>query len=367
MLEKKHPSIGEIHMPTGLLLSAVVLAGVFFIYANFIPKKPRLERAIVSIDRDTGAIKWISRGLLGARGELSPENSPATPTPVTDGKRVYGYFGTPGVLCTDTRGKWLWTYRKLPFESREGVASSPVLVDGKLVILSESDKGCYLAALDADTGKLLWKTDRKKKTHSYAGNCRTPSLINIQGNKTIVTWGLEDISGYDPFTGRETWSLAIGDFGTGGNPVACAVYDGSYVYLVGPARTMCLDINKMQADKPTIIWDIPTVDGAQCASPIIQNGLLFAVSDNGNVYCIDAATGANVWSHNLGTQHYSSLVTIGEKVYLTNTRGYTTIIACDHRYRKLGEADLRESIFASFAPVDGDLFIRTKTQLYRVH
>ena len=84
-------------------------------------------------------------------------------------------------------------------------------------------------------------------------------------------------------------------------------------------------------------------------------------------YCTDAVTGASVWRRDLGGQHYSSVVAIGDKVYLTSTQGLTTIMACDRRNRKLGECDLREPVFASFAPVDGDLFIRTKSHLYRVH
>src|SRR5262249_1908868 len=149
------------------------------------------------------------------------------------------------------------------------------------------------------------------------------------GRDAIVIWGYADLSGYDPLTGRELWSHAIEDLGTGGNPVASAVSDARHFFLVGPSKTLCLDNERLAGSGTAIRWEQWADDGAQCSSPVVKNGLLFAVSDNGMVYCLDARTGKPLWSKDLQEQHYASLTAIGDRIYCCSTRGRTTIFACD--------------------------------------
>jgi hypothetical protein len=344
--------------------AASALTLLYFVYASYVPKAPHLDREIVAVDRQSGVIRWISGGLTGPSGILHTENSPASPTAVSDGERIYAYFGTPGLLAVDGRGRRLWINDRLPFRSREGVASSPILWHDEVIVLSESDLGGYLAAVDCKTGKLLWRTARGKKMHSFAGNCRTPCVKRIAGREVIVVWGFEDLSGYDPATGRELWSHTVGDLGTGGNPVASAVSDARHLFLVGPSKTLCLDSEKLAGSGTAIAWEQWADDGAQCSSPVVKNGLLFAVSDNGTAYCLDAGTGKSLWSHDMQEQHYASVTAIRDRIYFSSTRGRTTIVACDRTYRVLARNDLGEPIFASPAPVDGDLFLRARKHLY---
>jgi outer membrane protein assembly factor BamB len=180
----------------------------------------------------------------------------------------------------------------------------------------------------------------------------------------IVVWGYEDLSGYDPDTGRELWSHAIGDLGTGGNPVASAVSDEKHLFLVGPSETVCLDRGKLAGPGPPIRWREYADDGAQCASPVVKNGLLFAVSDNGTAYCLETRTGKLLWIQDLEQQHYASVTAVGDRIYFCDSRGRTTVVACERTYRFLSRSDLGEQTYASFAPVDGDLFIRTQKHLY---
>jgi outer membrane protein assembly factor BamB len=192
----------------------------------------------------------------------------------------------------------------------------------------------------------------------------------IDGRDVIVVWGYSDLSGYDPMTGREVWSYPLEAPGTGANPVASVVSDDRHLFLVGPYETLCLEQKKLAATDGTsrsgtaIRWRQETDDGAQCSSPVVQHGLLFAVSDNGFAYCLDATTGMLLWSQDLEEQHYASVTAIGDRIYFSSTRGRTTIVACDRRYRVLSRCDLGEPIYASFAPADGDLLVRTRRHLY---
>lgn len=363
---RRYRPSGGVGLPVTFRVVASLLAALYLAYANFTPKGGQLVRAIVSVDRNSGTIRWINRGLSAPRGRMHSDNSPATPTPVTDGKRVFAYFGTAGLLCTDLHGRTVWKSHQLPFESREGVASSPILWEGRAIVLSESDAGHYIAALDCETGKLLWKTSRNKKVHSYAGNCRTPAVKELQGRKVIVVWGFEDISGYDTVTGHELWSHDLGDFGSGSNPVASMVSDDKRLYLVGPEKTVAVAIAKLGGRDSPVAWQREIYDGAQCCSPVVQDGLLFAVSDNGTAYCIDLASGQTLWRQQFGRQHYASPIATANRVYFCDSRGRTTVVSCDRSYSRIALNDLGELTHASFAPAGSQLFIRTKRHLYCV-
>ena len=344
--------------------SAIALAGLHLVYVLYMPRAPELLRSVISVNRHTGEVRWVRQGLSGAKAAMHTDNSSATPTPVTDGRRVYAWFGTAGLMCTDTHGELIWTNRKLPFEARHGVATSPILCGTSVIILSESELGGYLAAVDCDTGDIRWKTERGKSIHRYAGNCRTPSVKMIGGRRVIVVWGHTDISGYDPSTGRELWSHEIGDLGEMNNPVTSIVSDDRRFYLAGPRATLAVAREELPTKQDPVVWSEDTSDGAQCPSPVLAGGLLFAVSDVGTAYCMDALTGRTVWRERLRKQHYASPVVIGNRVYFTDTRGKTTVVTCEPKFRHIADNDLSEVTYASMAPVDGRLYIRTQENLY---
>jgi len=349
-----------------LALAAAVTGLLFLVDARLLPKKPHLERCLVSIDRENGGIRWMSEGLPGERGDMHGDNSPATPTPATDGERIYAYFGTPGIICTDTSGKTLWINKELPFDSRNGVASSPILYLNRLIILSESDAGHWLAAFDPASGKILWRSDRGKKTHPISGNCRTPSARSIGGVPAIVVWGYEDVSAYELRSGRELWSYRVGQFGGGVDPVACIGSDSKALYLVGPQRTVALALSRLGRRASPFLWDKKTTEGAQCPSPVIANGLLFDVSDMGRIYCIDTQTGAELWNLPTMSQHYASPVVVGNLVYFTDTKGNTTILEAARKLKVVARNSLGEAAFASVAPVEESLYFRRKEHVWRV-
>ena len=361
--ERRRHGAGECKLPAGFQIAAIFLAVLYFASVNYLTKKLEYARAVVCIDRNSGVIRWTSEGLLGPRGQMDKRNSAATPTPVTDGTRVYAYFGTVGFFCTDLSGKVLWTCKELPYETVHGVAVSPVLCDDRIIVLSESRIGGHIAALDCKTGNLLWKTDRHKKINPSVGNCRTPLIKEIKGHEVIVVWGDEDVSGYDPLTGQRHWSHYVEGVG---DPVASMVSDDKRLYLAGHRETLALAIDKLGTHENPVVWRRKIL-GPICSSPVIKNGLLFIVSDSGIAHCLDAESGNTLWRKRLKGKHYSSLVAIGGRIYFCNTRGLTTVVACDKTYQKIPENDLREQTYASFAVVDGKIFIRTKNHLYCVH
>ncbi len=349
---------------TALVATVLAVAALNYAYARYVPKGPIVERSIVSVARADGSVNWISKGLAARRGMMHSDNSPATPTPVTDGERVYAWFGTPGLLCVDLDGKWVWRRTDLPFEARHGTSTSPILCGDAAIILSESDVGGYLVAVDRESGDELWRTERDEPIHEYAGNCRTPCVMEIGGRRTIVVWGYTDISGYDPATGQRLWRHEVGKQGDMNNPVTSIVSDERHLYLAGPRSTIALARDRLPGDETPIVWETPTMDGAQCASPVLAEGLLFAISDVGSAFCLDVATGEELWVENFSGQTYASPVLVSERVYFTDTAGRTDVVRASPHFEVMATNELDELTHASIAPVDGRFYMRTESRLY---
>jgi outer membrane protein assembly factor BamB len=350
---------------TALGASAIALGLLYFVYALYIPKDALWARGVVCLDRATGAVRWQTMGLRAPRGIMNTtDNSAATPTPVSDGERIHAYFGSAGLMAVDLQGRLLWTDRQFLFESNEGAASSPIAWRGEVILLCESRAGAYLAALDGATGRRLWKTPRHQKMHPYAGNCRTPSVMRLRGRVVVVVFGREDASGYAADTGAELWSHGIRGVREENNPVASAVSDASRLYLVGLGQTVALTLDRLGKPGSPVAWVTPVAEGAQCPSPVLAHGLLFDVSDTGTVFCHEAATGKLLWSRNLARQHYASPVAVGNRVYFCDTQGTTTVFAAERTCRLVAQNPLGERVLASFAPVNGKLFVRTDQHLY---
>jgi outer membrane protein assembly factor BamB len=155
----------------------------------------------VALDRKSGKTKW-TRPCPAKRIESTHQNgSPATCTPACDGQRVYSFFGSYGLLCYDLKGKLKWKKPMGPFQDEFGCASSPVLVDGKVVLNQDHDVDNFLIAFDAKTGKQLWKTPRDGFTRSYS----TPVVWEANGRKQIVVAGALQLTAYDPSNGKPVW------------------------------------------------------------------------------------------------------------------------------------------------------------------
>jgi outer membrane protein assembly factor BamB len=160
------------------------------------------ELATLALAADTGRILW-KRVVTGAGIEEFNRftGSAAQATPACDGQRIYVFFGSYGLICYDLQGKLLWEHRMGPFQDEYGSASSPVLIDDKVIILQDHDKDSFLMALDGKSGKVIWKKERPNAVRSYS----TPGIWTRNGHKELLVAGALELAGYDPSDGKRLW------------------------------------------------------------------------------------------------------------------------------------------------------------------
>jgi len=160
------------------------------------------ELATVALAADTGRILWKRIAPAAGIEEYSRDTgSAAQATPACDDGRVYVFFGSYGLICYNHQGTPLWEKRMGPFQDEYGSASSPILMDDKVIIQQDHDVDSFLMALDSKTGKVLWRSERPDATRSYS----TPALWTRNGKKELLVAGSRELAGYDPSDGKRLW------------------------------------------------------------------------------------------------------------------------------------------------------------------
>jgi hypothetical protein len=201
-LEMK-PTAGYIwKRPTPPGKSSPVLAGPRLFFTAHEPGR----LLTIALDRETGETLW-TRELRPARtDERNPLNDPAVPTPVTDGQSVYVFFADFGLAAYSVDGRELWRRPLGPFSSPHGIASSPLLVDGMLVLLLEQLDDGAVVGIDASNGEPRWKVPRPA---SIGGCFATPVAYRTpEGELQAVVTSPFELAAYHPKTGEKLWRVA---------------------------------------------------------------------------------------------------------------------------------------------------------------
>ncbi|MBN8601473.1 MAG: PQQ-binding-like beta-propeller repeat protein [Planctomycetes bacterium] len=272
--------------------------------------------------------------------------SRSAPTPVADEKHVYAFFETGGVVCLKHDGEVVWQ-RALTddygeFESTIGLASSPVVVDNKLILLIDHEGPSYLLALDTQTGETVWKTERTSRS-SYS----SPSIVPVGGEPQIVCSSSGSIDGYSPKTGEQLWTY---EQNIGGNRTGAALPIADGTFAIGASPGMHNE-REEQAKNTNFIMRVEKVDGNYVAkvlwgtqevmpafnSPLVYNGHAYWINRSGVVYCFDATTGEAKYTKRTNGVCWASPVGLGERVYVFGKDGVTTVLATGPEHKVLAE------------------------------
>ena len=346
----------------GLGVGIALLAIITFVDINYLRTESQFIRAILCLDRENGRIRWTCEALAGPLGTLDSRNSPATPTPVVDGNGVFAYFGTAGLMRCDFQGTLLWTCRSLPYANAYGAASSPVIAEGVLVLVCDMRRGdSRVWGIDAGSGQIIWSLPLEEGG-SLSGNNRTPQIKHFDGRTVVIVWRAKELLAVDIRSGNICWRCPVK---TSGDVVTSSVSDEDTLYLTHQAGTQAVSIKRGAAGLDPIRWR-NTKPGSNCSSPVLVHGLLFLVGEYGEAVCLEAETGQTLWRERLPGQYRASVLADDRHVYFSNTKGMTTVVACDRLFRKVATNELGEPLSASFAVADGDFYVRTERNLFRI-
>ena len=186
------------------------------------------ERALLCYDARTGALLWRKAVTKAFDEAINPTNGPTTPTPATDGRSIFVFFPDAGLLAYDLNGKERWRVPLGPLGGVQGMAVSPIYVEGNVVLLIDTPEQAYLAAFDAATGKQAWKVDRPI---GFLGSYTTPALYKpAAGPAQIVVNGASELTGYQAATGERLWWARGVTYG----PAAPPLIAGDSIYTVEP-------------------------------------------------------------------------------------------------------------------------------------
>jgi outer membrane protein assembly factor BamB len=340
-------------------------SALFFVMNNFSIRKPEYRREILCIDRNSGIIKWKRDCLRGPATGTSTYNTQATPTPLIHDNFVYAYFGSAGIVSADFEGNIKWENTNLPSQSNYGVGASPILCSEGIIILNSTSANPYLTLLDFNSGTQKWKTELKAREGS-GGEYRTPILININGQELIMEWSFNrnELAFYEAKTGKVKYMYKP-DWGYEGESVTTPLLNEGIIYLSNRLNIVALDIFKLIDGKSPVLWKTELKGkGPDTSSPVLVYGMIFMITDNGFVKCLNSDTGEILWQEKLRGTYFSSPIITGKKVYFSNISGVTTVLECSPHFKKVAENYLPEGIYSTLVPVDGQLFVRTKNTLW---
>jgi outer membrane protein assembly factor BamB len=303
----------------------------------------------------------------------NPKNSYASPTPCIEEGRVYVHFGSYGTACLDTRtGQVLWSRRDLPCDHFRGPASSPILYQDLLILTFDGYDYQYVAALDKKTGATVWKKDRDIRYAATDGDYKkaygTPNVFRINGRDQLLSSFAEATISYDPATGEELWVCRHGGMNTAATPLYDAGlglaflnsgYGGDRLLAVRPDGQR--DVTETHVAWRKTDQSIPTR-----SSPILMNGLLFMVSDDGIASCVDGQTGEQKWQVRIGGSFSASPVEAGGRIYFFSEEGPVDVIAAEGVLKKLARNSVPGGCMASPAVVGNALIVRSRTHLMRI-
>jgi outer membrane protein assembly factor BamB len=331
----------------------------------------------VCLDWQTGAIlhdiPLFTPGHIESKHAI---NSYATPTPCIEEGAVYVHFGTYGTACLQiSDGKVVWQRTDLNCTHVQGPGSSPVLYKNLLILHLEGNDVQYLVALNKKTGETVWQTHRPEAVYEPLAPIGkkayiTPLIVNVNGMDLLISNGSAVCIAYDPETGKEVWRVVQGIDST----IAMPVSEKGMVYFFpgfvnspdGGNHTELLAVNpdgKGDITATHVVWrhESPSL---QLLTPVIRNGLIYMVDTRNTLLCLDALTGAEVWSRKVIAKYNASPVIAAGMIYFTSVRGETLILREGRQLEVIAENKLPGEVFATPAILRNAILIRTDKALY---
>jgi outer membrane protein assembly factor BamB len=330
--------------------------------------QPEHRFEVICLDKKTGKVVWQRTAKTAAphEGFHNMYGSFASNSPVTDGKRVYAFFGSRGVYCYDLDGKLIWE-KDLGVKMRmrlgfgEGIA--PALSGDALILGFDQETGSFIVVLDKSTGAELWRASRDE-----VSNWSMPLVIEFGGSKQVVVAATNKVRSYDLKTGKVIWECA----GLGGNVIPAPVRKDDIVYVMSGFRNpnlMAIRLGRTGdlTGSDAVLWS-STRGNSYTPSPVLFDDKLYTLTDTGMLSCYNAHTGAPYYQMKRLPKPYSfksSPVGANGKLYMASEDGDVVVVKMGEKFEVLATNTLSDQFFVSTpAIVDGEMFLRGQNTLF---
>jgi outer membrane protein assembly factor BamB len=357
---------------------------------------------IYCLDRGTGKEIWKQVAHEGKpRIATHRSNTFASETPVTDGERVYAYFGMTGLFCYDVAGKFVWKkdLGAYPMQMGWGTSSSPVLDSERLFLQIDNEEKSFLVALDKKTGEEVWRESRTERS-----NWGSPIVWKNKERTEIVTVGSQKVRSYDPASGKALWELSMGGgrctaspvgddaqlyvgtaagFGGGGGfgkgppggefgkgpPGGGGRGGGGSLFAVKAGASGDVTPKMGETTSAGVAWSVPRA-GPSMASPLVYQGYVYILEQNGGmVSCFDAKTGKTAYQRERipnARAFWASPWAYDGKIFCLDDGGTTHVLAAGPEFKVLSTNSLKDQFWATPAIAGGSLILRGVENIYCV-
>jgi outer membrane protein assembly factor BamB len=385
---------------------------------------------VLALDRSTGKILWRREVPRPRKQKLHDSNSPASPSVATDGRNAYAFFTDFGLISYGSDGEERWRVPLGPFNNPFGLGASPILANGKVIQICDSETGSFAIAVDEKTGATVWRVERPEMTRGFS----TPVLYQPKnGDLQVLVAGTNRFIAYDVETGKEVWWV----HGLTWQMKPTPIVDGDTAYVLGWAggadqgnqaaipsfqemlkaadvnhdaklakaelanspyqqdfedsdlngdgfleerewekyrerRTLVNSVMAVKAGgagdmtEKSILWryykSLPNVP-----SPLLYRNVLYLMKEGGILTALDPATGTVLKQGRLKGAldfYYSSPVGADGKIFTASQDGHVSVIRAGRDWEVLAVNDMDDEVYATPAPVDHRLYLRTKSALY---
>ena len=323
------------------------------------------------LDRDTGSvIHELPLFTVEKPSYIDPFNSYASSTPVIEEGSVYLSWGSYGTARVETTsGQVQWIRRDLLCEHFRGAGSSPILHGDLLIQHYDGFDYQYVIALNKHTGKTVWKTDRPTDFETDNGDIKkayaTPIVITVKEKDQLISPTSKGIFGYDVQTGAEIWRVTFDPFSTPSRPL---YHDGVLIFSAGFSKGVLFAVRpdgQGDVTETHIVWKEEKSMPSK-PSPLLVDGLIYTIEDQGVAMCLEEKTGESVWKARLGGNYSASPVYGDGKLFFLSEEGKTSVVVPGREYKLLAENSLPDGFMASPAVAGKAMFLRTRKAVYRV-
>ncbi len=345
--------------------SPVVVDGTIYL-TTAVPQGDGLSLVAMAIEASTGKPVWQREvRAVDSVPSIHAKNSHASPTPIVHKGSVFVHFGTLGTARLSREdGAIEWLCTELIYPPMHGSGGSPVLHEGRLAIVCDGSKDPFVVALDADTGKIVWKTLRAvpaRISHSFV----TPSIARVDGKNLVLAPGPEHFAAYDLADGSEVFRVMAPGWSVVPQPIVfedLVIYNHDY----DNPELMAVRLGgKGDVTGTHVVWRRER-SAPSTPTPVLVEGLLYTVSDKGIATCLDAKTGEQQWMERLGGNYSASPVYADGRILFLSEDGVATWVKTGKKYEVVRVNEVSGRTFATPAFDGTGMYLRTDTELLKI-